>query len=264
MDSTKLVSVIMPCYDSEKFVSVAIKSVIAQTYSNWELIICDDSSKDRSREIIRAFCAIDRRIKLISNEHGKGAPGARNSCLDSASGTYIAFLDSDDAWLPDKLSNQLKFMSDNKFSFVYSYYEKVNEEGVLNGICKAPAFVDFGRMRFCNFIGCLTAVYNREEIGSFYQPDLKTRNDYALWLKIFRSNGDLKAHCLPEVTATYRENNYGLSSNKVTAIKYFWICLNRYGGLNVGSAFVFSFIYLLIMLLKKKLPRFYDFLVTKF
>ena len=258
-----LVSVIMPCFNSEKFISESIKSVLMQTYADWELLICDDGSEDNSKAIIKSFQDIDSRIKLVTNGHSKGAPGARNSCLDVAKGRYVAFLDSDDTWLPKKLAKQISFMEDNQVSFVFSYYENMSEKSITTSICKSPNSVDFRKMLFCNFIGCLTAIYDTKIIGKCYQPEIKKRNDYALWLTILSKKDGMRAYCVPEVTGRYRVNGYGLSSNKISALKYYQICLREYSSISELSIHMYSFYYLAIMLLKKKFPKIYNVLVCK-
>lgn len=103
MPDDPLVSILMPCFNSENYISEAIESVVGQTFESWELLICDDGSVDKAVSLIKHWCRLDSRIKFIANEFCKGAPGARNSCLSQAQGRYIAFLDSDDRWMPTKL-----------------------------------------------------------------------------------------------------------------------------------------------------------------
>ena len=259
----ELVSIIMPCFNNEKSISSSIESVLSQTYSNWELLICDDASFDNSRALMQRFQAIDSRIKVISNHYVKGAPGARNSCLDVAVGRYIAFLDADDLWLPSKLELQIDFMLGNSHSFVYSYYETMSEDGDLISKCMAPKAVDAKLMKVSNFIPCLTAVYDSYIIGKIYQPDIKKRNDFALWLKILNGGKVARAYCLPLSTARYRVNSYGLSSNKRDALKYFNRCLIEYGNCNSLEARIYSVIYVVVVAIKKKLNFIYNFIVVK-
>ena len=258
-----LVSIIMPCFNSETFIKESIESVINQTYSNWELLICDDGSDDNSKGIIESYQNSDLRIKLISNHYSKGAPGARNSCLDMAKGRFIAFLDSDDVWLSEKLDKQLNFMKENESTFSYSYYQTMNEEGIIKGLYKSPKVVGLEKMLFSNFIGCLTVVYDSQMLGKIYQPNIQKRNDYALWLIMFKKNKNLKAHCLSEVTSKYRVNSYGLSSNKLSAFKYYRTCLRKYASLYEIQINVLCGIYLMIMFFKKKFPKIYNYFVSK-
>ena len=258
-----LVSVLMPCFNSEKFIDESIQSVIHQTYANWELLICDDGSDDNSKSIIESYQNVDSRIRLIPNHYSKGASGARNSCLDVAKGRYIAFLDSDDIWLPKKLDKQLIFMKEKKSLFSYSYYQTMNEEGETAGIYKSPRLVGLEKMLLSNFIGCLTAVYDSQILGKFYQPEIMKRNDYALWLTMFKQNKDLRAHCLTEVTSKYRVNSYGLSSDKLSAFKYYRICLREYASVSEIKINILCCVYLIVMVFKKKIPKSYNYLVSK-
>lgn len=253
----------MPLYNSSKFLESAIESVIAQTYKNWELIICDDSSTDNSLYIAKGYEAKDSRISVIENQYVKGSPGARNSSLNIAKGRYIAFLDADDLWMRKKLELQISFMEANNYSFVYSYYQIIDEEGNYLSNCKAPSSVNAKLMRFSNFIPCLTAVYDSYSIGKISQPNILKRNDFALWLKILNMKDVENAYCLPQITARYRSNSYGLSSNKIDALKYFYLCLKKFGNCNFLQAYFFSIIYLLIVLFKKRFNFIYNLLIVK-
>lgn len=259
----RLVSIIMPVFNSSKFIGTAISSVLEQTYQHWELIICDDGSSDNSIVIAREHAVRDSRISVIQNGYEKGAPGARNSCLDVAEGRYIAFLDADDLWLPLKLELQIDFMISNRYAFVYSYHETMNEDGDLISKYMAPKSVDAKLMKVSNFIPCLTAVYDSYIIGKVYQPDIKKRNDFALWLKILNGGKVERAYCLPLSTAWYRVNSYGLSSNRRDALKYFNHCLIEHGNCNSFEAYIYSAMYILVVVIKKKLNSIYNFMVVK-
>lgn len=258
-----LVSIIMPAYNSARYLNESISSVINQTYNSWELIICDDNSHDETVSICLEWCKKDDRIKLISNLYQKGASGARNSCLDYAKGRYIAFLDSDDLWFPNKLELQVDFITKNKYSFIYSYHNVMNENGKINAVCLAPEKVNSRLMKYSNFIPCLTAMYDSESIGKVYQPYIKKRNDFALWLKILNSGSVSDAYCLKISTAAYRVNSYGLSSNKFESLVYFNKCLTKYGKCNRFSSLVYSGIYVILILLKKKVNYLYNLLIIK-
>ena len=145
-DSLPLVSVITPSYNSEEFISQTINSVINQTYSNWELLITDDCSNDLSIEIIKPFVKKDRRIKLYTLEHNSGSGVARNNSIKYAKGKYIAFCDSDDQWLPNKLEKQIAFMKENNLQFSYSSYKVCNEEDKIVGSVICPKEVSFRKM----------------------------------------------------------------------------------------------------------------------
>ena len=256
------VSIIMPSYNVSRVISESIESGMAQTHDNWELIICDDGSTDDSATIAHDYATRDSRILVVNNKYKKGAPGARNSCLDVAEGRYIAFLDSDDLWLPSKLELQIDFMISNRYAFVYSYHQTMSEYGDFVSECMAPGSVSAKLMRVSNFIPCLTALYDCKIIGKVYQPDIKKRNDFALFLTILNGGKVTHGYCLPVVTAAYRVNSYGLSSNKMDAVKYFNRCLREFGGCNAVSGFLYTLAYVFVTLIKKKCVRFYNWLVV--
>lgn len=258
-----LVSIIMPSYNSSAHITSSIESVVRQTLGDWELIICDDGSDDDSLDIAIAFSNTDARIKVFENTNKKGAAGARNTCLSEACGRYVAFLDSDDLWYEDKLELQIEFMRNNSFSFTFTYHEVIDEQGVLLKSYKAPRKVDLKVMKYANFVPCLTAVYDSEVLGKVSQPEIKKRNDFALWLKILSINQDMCAYCLPVVTAKYRENNYGLSSRKISTLSFFRYCLVEHGNVSRLSSHAYSLIYIGIYAVKSKWVSAYNFLVTK-
>lgn len=259
-----MVSIIMPCYNCEDFIGDAIRSVVEQTYSNWELLVCDDGSSDLSLQVAREFSDKDNRITVLQNKYAKGAAGARNTCLSVARGRYIAFLDADDIWLPEKLEKQLNFMQKTKSEFSFSYCETIDESGRLLGVNKTPKIISLQKLRFSNFIPCLTVIYDSEKIGTVEQPIIPMRNDFALWIKILLLNPGVRARCVPEVLARYRVNNYGISSNKIQGIYYFHVCLVKFAGTGRLNASLHTAIAIGFKLLKTVFPRFYNVVVSRF
>lgn len=214
------VTIIMPSYDSEKFIIESVESVLAQTYSKWELIIVDDCSPDDSNRIITKYVDNDSRIKLIKLQKNSGPAIARNMAIETANGRYIAFLDSDDVWLPNKLEKQIKFMQDNDLAFTYSSYKLVGEDNEDLGLFITKDKISyFDMLKTCS-VGCLTAIYDTEKIGKQYMPLILKRQDYGLWLKILKLIG--KTMGILEPLATYRIRKNSVSSNKVKAAKYQW------------------------------------------
>ncbi|MDC0576762.1 glycosyltransferase family 2 protein [Gammaproteobacteria bacterium] len=258
-----MVSILMPSFNSEEYIERAIVSVVSQSYERWELLICDDGSSDSSIEIAAKWAARDERIIALKNCNNKGAAGARNTCLNVARGRYIAFLDSDDLWLPDKLTLQLNFMRSESIAFSFSYHCVIDERDNQIASFKAPNKVDASLMRYSNFIPCLTAMYDTKILGKVIQPNIKKRNDFALWLKILNSGKVKHAHCLPVVTAKYRANSYGLSSKKLDTLHYYKICLKEFGGLSQLDAVFFSAIYAILGTVKAKIHFLYNYLVVK-
>ena len=159
-----MVSIIMPSYNTANFISSTIKSVLAQTYTDWELIIVDDCSTDNTDEVVRPFLS-DLRICYIKNEKNSGAAVSRNRALREAKGKWIAFLDSDDLWLPEKLEKQIEFMKENNYSFTYTDY-RIQLNGVwLPYIYIGPDVVTRRRMYNYCYFSTITVMYDREKIG---------------------------------------------------------------------------------------------------
>ena len=162
----ELVSIIMPAYNSARFIGEAINSVLAQTYTNWELLIVDDCSKDSTAEIVAAFS--DPRIHYQRNVNNMGAAETRNQALKRAQGRYIAFLDSDDLWEPEKLEKQIAFMEKNGYAFTFSDYRIMKENGTWTGkILHMPASLSYHQYLRNTAIGCLTVVIDRLKTGDF-------------------------------------------------------------------------------------------------
>lgn len=206
----ELVSIIMPSYNTAKFISETIDSVLMQTYTNWELIIVDDCSTDNTDEVVKSFLSDDR-IKYIKNEKNSGAAFSRNRALREANGKWIAFLDSDDLWFPEKLEKQIRFMEKNRCHFSYTNYIEIDEDGEPNGkYITGPRKITRRRMYDYCWMGCLTVMYDAEAVGLIQIADIKKNNDYAMWLKVCK-----KADCLlfNEVLAEYRKGRTGSISS---------------------------------------------------
>lgn len=204
-----LVSIVVPNYNSEKFLKETIDSVLAQTYKNWELLIVDDCSTDGSLEIIRSYK--DPRIQLFQNETNCGAAYSRNVALQKAQGKWVAFLDSDDLWTEEKLERQIAFMQENGYLFSYTDYERIDEASKpLGEVITGPKKIGRRKMLRYNYLGCLTVMYNREALGLFQVEEeiANGRNDYALWLKISKR---AKCYRLNETLAKYRMRTSSLS-----------------------------------------------------
>ena len=162
-----LVSIITPSWNCGKFVEETIQSVLAQTYANWELLFQDDCSTDNTKEIVLAYAEKDKRIKYACNAQNSGAAITRNNALKRAKGKWIAFLDSDDLWLPNKLEEQLQFMVDNNYAFSYTNYSEINEQShELGKIITGPKHITKSGMYAYCWPGCLTVMYNQEIVGN--------------------------------------------------------------------------------------------------
>lgn len=216
-----LVSIITPSFNCVDFIGETIESVINQTYKNWELIIIDDCSTDESIELIKSYIQKDKRIKLIQFSTNKGASFARSEGIKKAEGDFIAFLDSDDLWLKEKLEKQLRFMLENNYSFTFTAYQHMQENSeILKKIISAPKSVKYSDvLRSCP-IGNSSVIYHTKKTGKYFVPNIRKRNDDALWLKMLKNIP--KAHGLDEVLMLYRIRKDSLSRNKFELIKYHW------------------------------------------
>lgn len=208
-----LVSIIMPSFNTGKYIVETIESVLAQTYKNWELIIVDDCSSDETDEIVSHFL-VDKRIHYLKNEKNSGAAFSRNKALREANGKWIAFLDSDDVWMSEKLEKQLLFMKRKGYFFSYTNYEEIDTESAQTGVkVTGPRRITkTGMYNYC-WPGCLTVMYDADKIGLIQIKNIKKNNDYAMWLKVCK-----KADCylLDECLAQYRKGRVGsISTNRI-------------------------------------------------
>lgn len=228
-DAPPLVSVIMPMHDAAAFVGAAIRSVQAQSVQEWELLVVDDSSRDDSHAVAERAAAADPRVRVLRNEGPGGAGPTRNVGIEAARGRYIAFLDSDDLWLPTKLERQLALLEVSGAPLVYSAYYKVDADFsgeavdfAPNGrVVRAPLRLEYRHMLRQDYIGFLTAVYDTAALGKRLLPSIERRQDYALMLAILR-DGHV-ARGLDEPLALYRSGRTGsLSANKLVAARYNW------------------------------------------
>lgn len=216
----ELVSIIMPAYNCEDFIGITLDSVINQTYENWEVIVVDDCSTDNTAEVVQEYRRKDNRIKYHKLEKNSGAAVARNKAVDLATGKYMAFLDSDDVWFPEKLTKQISFMEKNNYGFTCTSYSKIDEQGDnLNRTIVAQTRRDYdGVLKTCP--GNSTVIYNAEKLGKFKIPDIKKRNDYVMWLQVIKK--DKYLHGIAEPLGSHRIRTESISSNKKSLIGYHW------------------------------------------
>lgn len=215
-----LISIVMPSYNTEKYISESINSVLAQTYTNWELIIVDDCSTDNTDEIIKPYLS-DERIKYLKNEKNSGAAISRNYALREAKGKYVAFLDSDDTWEPEKLEKQVRFMEESGYKFTYTDYRiQLNGEW-LPYVYTAPNKVTEWKMKNYCYFSTITVMYDREHVGLVQIEPVRKNNDYALWLKIIKK---APAYRLPLCLSSYIKHEGSISSgSKLKLIKHHYI-----------------------------------------
>mgnify|MGYP000559832153 FL=1 len=217
--SKDLVSIITPTYNCAKFIGATIESVLNQTYQNFEMIIVDDASKDNTEEVVKSFK--DKRIKYIRLSKNSGPAVARNRAMEEAKGKYMAFLDSDDLWKKEKLEKQINFIKKNKYKIICSDYEQIDEEGnKLNKIIPCKKKVNYNGILLSCPVGNSTVFYDVSKLGKFKVPNIRKRNDDALWLQILKKEEYMYGQ--KEVLMEYRIRQNSVSSNKLSLIKYHW------------------------------------------
>lgn len=217
MKNNPLISIVMPAYNSEKYIYDSIISIINQTYSNWELIVVDDCSSDSTVAKINKI--VDSRINLIRLKNNSGAAVARNIAIEKAVGQYLAFLDSDDIWHSNKLEKQLNFMKKNNLYISSTMFANIDEDNSIIDITRNIETQDYDSI-LKNNPGNSTIMYNADKLGKFYIPNIKKRNDFVMWLKVIKKAKNL--YGLPEVLTYYRVREGSLSAKKSDLVKYQW------------------------------------------
>lgn len=218
-----LVSIIMPSYNSEQYIDDSIQSVLNQTYGNWELIIVDDCSTDRTVQIIKSYN--DSRIVFLQNEQNRGAASARNYALKEAKGKWIAFLDSDDIWHAEKLERQIRFMKEHGYHFSFTDYRIQFNGEWFPYVCTGPDVVTKRKLYDYCYFSTITVLYDREYIGLIQITDLRKNNDYAMW---FQALEKCAAYRLPECLSYYIKHDNSISSgSKLELIKYHYLLFRK-------------------------------------
>lgn len=238
MEQNIKISVITPTFNDSDFIAETIQSILSQTYKNFELIIVDDCSTDSTKEIIKSFS--DSRIVFLKNDKNMGAAFSRNLAISKSTGEYIAFLDGDDVWRPNKLEHQLNFMVKNNYLFSCTNYGIISEKGDYdNKIITAPKIITHKKLLKTSYIGCLTAMYKKSIFPDLQIPDtIYKRNDYALWLRLTEK---CDCYLFNETTAYYRKRANSISSgNKGKLIKYHVSMFQKLYGFRKFKAILFS------------------------
>ena len=227
------VSVITPMYNCEKFISETIESVLNQTYTNWEMIIIDDCSTDKSKQIVKQYIERDKRIRLIALNENSGAAVARNKGIEVSSGRFIAFLDGDDLWEPNKLEKQIQFTGID-----------------LNKTVRVPNMIDYEGLLGNTIIGCLTVVIDRNIIRDVEMPLIRTRQDFATWLNILKKG--YKAYGIDIPLAKYRIVKGSISNNKFKAAMKNWHVYRKIEKLSLSKAIVVFLCYVFNAIKKRR------------
>jgi teichuronic acid biosynthesis glycosyltransferase TuaG len=203
------------------FIADSINSVIRQTYPHWELLIADDASTDTTADIIKDFCAKDKRIRIALKENHSGIADTRNRCIKMAQGRFLAFLDADDIWHPEKLDQQLRFMTEKNIGFSYSTYDWIDEDGnKLDKFINTIGDLNYTAYLRNTIIGCSTVMVDRTIVGEVVVPHFRTSEDTATWLNILKKG--FKAYAIENALVSYRIRRKSASSNKLKASADLW------------------------------------------
>lgn len=243
------VSVIMPVYNASEFLVASVESVLAQSYPAWELILVDDCSGDSSYSICQRFAEMDKRIVCHQLPVNSGVAAARNKGIESATGHFIAFLDSDDVWLPKKLESQIAFLVKNNVAITYSSYYVINHSGETIAVYEAPAVLTYQKLLKSNFIGNLTGVYDVRKFGKRFMSK-HHHEDYIFWLGLLKEVPEARG--LKIKLAKYRKTNNSVSANKFKAIQWQWSIYTRIERLGYLKSFYYILFYIYFGLTKYK------------
>lgn len=237
----QLVSIIMPCFNAASYIRESVESIRSQTFKEWELIIVDDCSKDSSIDIISSLVKEDERIKLICHKKNAGVSAARNTGIAEARGEYIAFLDSDDIWKPEKLEKQLAFMKEKGCVLSYTDFQKFNtSDGTLGKVMRCPKRMCASDILKNTAIGCLTVMVDKKQAGEFRMPPLNHTEDNCTWYHILKDTNQT-AYNLGEVLSFYRDGNASMTKNKGKSAKLQWQTYRCYFKFSrIKSAYYFT------------------------
>ena len=255
----KLVSIIIPTYNSADFIADTLASVQQQTYPNWEVILVDDGSTDITLAIAQNIAQTDHRIRIFKNPTNSGTGVTRNNALHHCQGNYIAFLDADDVWKPNKLERQLQFMQEQQQPFTFSFYECIDEAGnPLHKLVEAPRNLPYRQLFFCNYVGNLTGIYDADFFGKIAISSIRKRQDWMLWLTNLKKLKSAKP--VPESLAYYRIRNNSLSASKVALLQHNFAVYRQFHRYNFVAALFIMLGFLFTQLLIK--PRYIKNVVT--
>lgn len=238
-----MVSVIMPAFNAAEYITETIFSVQRQTHEEWELLVVDDASTDNTSEVVTALQKEDERIKYYSLPANQGAGFARNIGIKAATGDFIAFLDADDLWKPEKLEKQLRLMQEEHVDVCYSSYELIDKEGRgLNKVIQAPGYLPFNKLKKANYIGNLTGIYNASTLGKIYCPLIRKRQDWGLWLLAVEKAGHARG--IQESLALYRKRPNSISGNKLEMLQYNYRVYRKVLGYNPAKSLFWMLLFL--------------------
>jgi glycosyltransferase involved in cell wall biosynthesis len=242
-------TIITPIYNAEDFLEETLQSILNQTYSNWESILINDNSSDGSLKIAEKFAQLDPRFRIINKTESGGAAKARNTGIEAAAGRFIAFLDSDDIWLPEKLDVQIAFMKKESVDFSYSSYYFISEAGDVTGDVIVPEQVTYTKLLKGNVVACLTAVYDTKNLGKIFMPDILKRQDFGLWLEITKRG--IIGYGIKKPLARYRIRTGSISHAKFNTMLYTWELYRNVEKLTFMKSFMYISSHLLMASIKR-------------
>ena len=240
-----MISVIIPVYNVAPYLRECLDSVLAQTFTDWELLVVDDGSNDSTEDILKEYLERDDslRIRYIKKEQNSGASDTRNVGVNAAQTEWIAFLDSDDLWAPDKLEKQLALMKEKDCGVVYSSYLTCDSNNQVKGLVNCKRMVTYRRMVCDNAIGFLTMMYDRSKTGDMLLPTIRKRQDWGFNIQLLEKGG--VAYGLPEPLAIYKIRPSSVSRGKFSLVKYnLAIYRDVVGFSRVGSVLMFTFVFM--------------------
>ena len=242
MENQPLVSIIVPCYNMEKYIADTMMSVKRQTFPNWELLVVDDVSTDKTVTIIESYGKEDSRIHWFVKEKHTGIAASRNQAIGVAKGRFFAFLDADDVWHLEKLERQLEFMLEHKVGFSYSSYDLIDETGKpLEKVIKTAGTLTYNDFLRNTIIGCSTVMIDTDIVGRVTVPDFRTSEDTATWLDILKQG--FKAYAIEESLTSYRIREKSASSNKWRAATDLWKVYRNHEKMSFFKTAYFFFCY---------------------
>ncbi len=250
--NNRMVSIVTPVYNAEDFIEETIKSVQDQSYENWEMLLVDDCSTDKSVELIKKLSKTDKRLKLFKNKTNSGAAKSRNVGTTNAKGRYVAFLDADDLWKPEKLKKQLEFMDKKNSLFSYTDYEFADENGKPNGKkVVVPTTINYQQCLKNPIIWTSTVMIDvsRVDKSLLMMPDVKRGQDAATWWQILKQIDS--ADGLNQILSYYRRTKTSLSANKFKAVERTWYLYRKIEKLNIFKS-IWVFCWYIFNAVKKR------------
>ncbi|MDH1841620.1 glycosyltransferase [Aeromonas caviae] len=248
------VSIVTATYNSSKYIEETYESIRNQSFSDWEWLVTDDASTDDTFEKLENICKSNDRVRAFRNAINSGAAVSRNNSLEYASGEFIAFIDADDTWHPSKLTQQIKFMTDNSLDFSFTAYTLIDEDG--NHLDKS---VDSKNTGFFNYrdmlakkatLGCSTVILSRKALGELRMPNIRTGQDYAFWLMILKRG--FVAYIFPSKLTNYRISQNAISRNKFKKALRQWEIYRRIEGLGAFISLYYFVFYAIRALFRKE------------